>query len=304
MAGLTEPVLFAIRAAAGVTLQPGTVKAVSGGSINTCYRVADRSGRHYFLKLNVVDCGPLFAAEAAGLAALAAAQALRVPAVLGAGMTDDTAWLLLEYLDPEPGDAASGERLGEGLARLHRHTAQRFGWHRDNSIGITPQRNGWRDDWLAFWRDERLGFQLGLAQRRGYGDELAERGAKLLDALPIFLAGHRPVPSLLHGDLWSGNWAMTTAGEPVIFDPAVYYGDREADIAMTELFGGFPRGFYVAYERAWPLDTGYRVRRDIYNLYHVLNHLNLFGGAYLAQAVGLIEQILAAAGTTKRRRAR
>ncbi len=296
MASLSEPLLFALRAATGVTLAPGSVSSVAGGSINACYRVAERSGKAFFLKLNEADCAPLFAAEAAGLAELAAAQAVRVPAVIGHGVADDVAWLLLEHLDFEQGHAIAAARLGERLALQHRQGADHYGWQRDNSIGTTPQRNGWHDDWLGFWRSERLGFQLQLALRQGHGYELADRGERLLAALPGLFAGHRPAPALLHGDLWGGNWAMTPAGEPVVFDPAVYYGDREADLAMSELFGGFPREFYVAYQRAWPLPPGYAVRRDIYNLYHVLNHLNLFGGAYLAQAAGLMDRILAATG--------
>lgn len=296
MASLSEPLLFALRAATGLTLLPGSVSSVAGGSINACYRVVERGGKACFLKLNEADCAPLFAAEAAGLAELDAAQAVRVPAVLGHGVADDVAWLLLEHLDLEQGNAAAAARLGERLALQHRHGADHYGWQRDNSIGTTPQRNGWHYDWLAFWRQERLGFQLQLALRQGHRHELAGRGERLLAALPALFAGHQPAPALLHGDLWGGNWAMTAAGEPVIFDPAVYYGDREADLAMSELFGGFPLEFYVAYQQAWPLPPGYAVRRDVYNLYHVLNHLNLFGGAYLAQAASLMDRILAAAG--------
>jgi fructosamine-3-kinase len=295
MASLSEPLLFAIRAATGVTLSPGAVTGVGGGSIHACYQVGDRQGRRYFLKLNEADCAPMFAAEMAGLRELAGAEAVRVPAPLGCGADDDIAWLLLEYLELEAASGAAAARLGQRLALQHRRGADHFGWHRDNSIGTTPQRNAWHGDWVEFWRRHRLGFQLALAEAQGYGDALAGRGARLMEALPRLLAGHRPSPALLHGDLWGGNWAMLAAGEPVIFDPAVYYGDREADIAMTELFGGFPADFYAAYEGAWPLPPGYPVRRDIYNLYHVLNHLNLFGGAYLAQAVGLMDRALAAA---------
>ncbi|MCC7488093.1 MAG: fructosamine kinase family protein [Gammaproteobacteria bacterium] len=294
MTSLSEPLLFALRSATGVTLVPGSVSSVGGGSIHACYRVAERSGRAWFLKLNEADCAPLFAAEAAGLAELAHAQAVRVPAVIGHGVADEVAWLLLEYIELEQGHAAAATRLGERLALQHRRGADHHGWHRDNSIGTTPQRNGWQDDWLEFWRRERLGFQLHLAARHGHGAAFDGRDERLLAALPLLFAGHRPAPSLLHGDLWAGNWGMTRAGEPVIFDPAVYYGDRETDLAMSELFGGFPREFYVAYQHAWPLPPGYPVRRDVYNLYHVLNHLNLFGGAYLAQAIGLMDRVLAA----------
>jgi fructosamine-3-kinase len=156
----------------------------------------------------------------------------------------------------------------------------------------TPQLNAPGGDWVAFWRGRRLGYQLNLAAAKGHG-RLAAGGARLMEKLPAFFVGHTPAPSLLHGDLWSGNAAMTAGGEPVVFDPAVYYGDREADLAMTELFGGFPPPFYEAYRAEFPLDPGYGTRKHLYNLYHVLNHLNLFGGGYGAQAAGMIERLLA-----------
>ncbi len=284
--------IVASLAAAGLAVNPRSARAIAGGSINDCYRVADSHGRALFLKLNSADCAAMFAAEFEGLGALRAAAAVLTPEPLAHGVAEAGAWLAMEYLDLEAGSAQTGARLGERLAILHRHTAERFGWRRDNTIGTTPQPNGWHADWISFWREQRLGPQLRFAASNGYGRETAGRGERLLAALPGLLAGHVPVPSLLHGDLWSGNWAVTRGGEPVIFDPAVYYGDRESDIAMTELFGGFPREFRAAYEAAWPLDAGYRQRRDIYNLYHVLNHLNLFGGAYLDQAVTLMDRLL------------
>jgi fructosamine-3-kinase len=279
--------------AAGVAVDPRTVRHVPGGSINSCFQLSARDGRKHFLKLNEPDCGPMFAAEAAGLAELVAAGGARVPQPLGHGATASSAWLLLEFIPLETGSETAAARLGTALAAQHRHAGQAFGWHRDNTIGSTLQRNRWQDDWPAFFATYRLGFQLRLAAENERSTELDEKGAALLARLPELLAGHRPSPSLLHGDLWSGNWAMTGTDEPVIFDPAIYYGDREADLAMTELFAGFPRAFYVAYAAAWPLDPGYAARRDIYNLYHVLNHLNLFGGSYLRQALGLLDRVLA-----------
>ena len=174
--------------------------------------------------------------------------------------------------------ALAERRLGAGLARQHRATADQFGWHRHNTIGATPQRNTQTADWIEFLRRERLGFQLDLAARRGLPGELLARGRRLLAGLEAFFPGHRPGPSLLHGDLWSGNWGADADGSPYIFDPAVYHGDREADLAMTRLFGGFGRGFYTAYEEAWPLPRGWERRVDLYNLYHLLNHFNLFRG--------------------------
>ncbi|MBX3703345.1 MAG: fructosamine kinase family protein [Steroidobacteraceae bacterium] len=231
-------------------------------------------------------------AEADGLARLARADAIRVPQVHGIGVNGTEAWLELEWLDLHPADAASDERMGKALARLHAVTSPAFGLERDNAIGATPQPNAPSEDWVVFWRDCRLAFQLDLAAKNGYGGRLQDCGRRLLEKVPAFFADHRPQPSLLHGDLWGGNRAMLAGGTPVVYDPAVYYGDREADIAMTRLFGGFGPRFYAAYEHAWPLDAGAGARGDLYNLYHVLNHLNLFGGGYRAQVESMIGRLL------------
>jgi fructosamine-3-kinase len=225
-------------------------------------------------------------AEAEGLRALATCGAIVVPEVLEQGTRDGKAFLATSWLDF--GDAPRGEAMGRALARLHRAAqGTRYGWERDNFIGRTPQVNGWDDDWAVFFRERRLRPQFELAARYGLRDTDA-----LLDAVPRLLRGHKPPPSLLHGDLWSGNAAMLASGEPAIFDPAVYYGDREADIAMTHLFGGFDASFYRGYEDEWPLSDGHEVRRDLYNLYHIVNHLNLFGGSYRAQAQATIARLL------------
>jgi fructosamine-3-kinase len=178
---------------------------------------------------------------------------------------------------------------------MHRATKQRFGWDRDNTIGSTPQHNAEHADWVTFWSEQRLGFQLDLAARNGYRGRLQKRGDLLRQQLGALLE-HSPVASLLHGDLWGGNIAYAADGQPVIFDPACYYGDREADLAMTELFGGFGGTFRAAYEEAWPLSPGYPVRKQLYNLYHIVNHLNLFGGGYLSQAESMIDRLLAELG--------
>jgi fructosamine-3-kinase len=200
---------------------------------------------------------------------------VRVPRVLDHGAD----FVLLEELDlHRQGDWSA---LGRMLATLHRQTGPRFGWHRDNWIGRSPQANGWSDDWSEFWWTRRLAPQL-------------ERAGLRADFLKDALKNHRPQPSLLHGDLWSGNAGFIGEG-PVLFDPAVYYGDREADLAMTELFGGFAPEFYAAYNEAFPLDPGYEERKLLYNLYHLLNHLNLFGGGYRAQVeatLGLLRRRL------------
>jgi fructosamine-3-kinase len=237
-------------------------------------------------------------AEVDGLARLARTNAIRVPRVLGQGASGAEAWLDLEWLDLRSAGAAGDARMGAALARLHRVTGGRYGLERDNAIGAAPQPNAPGDDWAAFWRDRRLAFQLGLAQENRHGGRWLERGRRLLEQVPAFFAAYRPLPSLLHGDLWAGNRGMLADGTPVIFDPAVYFGDREADVAMTRLFGGFGPHFYAAYAAEWPLDAGAATRVDLYNLYHALNHLNLFGGGYRAMAEGMIDRLLAAAGSS------
>lgn len=281
--------------ACGRPFLPTETETVSGGCINSAMVLAGREGR-YFVKLNDSSRLDMFEAEAAGLAELGAAGGVRVPAPLCTGRVDGSAFLVLEYL---PLRAASGsclERLGRGLAGQHRNTRASFGWTRDNTIGSTPQPNLPSHDWVVFWQEQRIGFQLDLAARRGGRRALSSKGAQLLTALPKLFASYRPVPSLLHGDLWGGNFAATDQDEPVIFDPAVYYGDRETDIAMTELFGGFGARFYAAYREAWPLDPGYETRKLLYNLYHVLNHFNLFGGGYASQAENMMDRLLAEIG--------
>jgi fructosamine-3-kinase len=274
---------------AGCAAHPG--RSVGGGSINECYAWPARGGA-LFVKVAPPSSAGMFEAEAAGLAELARARALRVPQVRACGATATDAFLALEWIEGARADPASERRLGEGLAALHAVTAPRFGWSRDNTIGRTPQLNGWLDSWPEFYRERRLRPQLSLAAANGMA-ELAACGERLLEALPGLLAGHRAAASLLHGDLWGGNAGFLPGGEPVLFDPAVYFGDREADLAMTELFGGFPPGFYSAYAEVAPLDSGYSRRKPLYNLYHLLNHANLFGGSYASQAERTMDALLA-----------
>ncbi len=260
-----------------------------GGCINRAVELR-ASGRSYFIKLNAASLLDMFEAEAAGLEALAATGTIRVPSPICWGTSGGEAYLVLEQLDLN--GSGDTERAGRQLAALHRHTRDRFGWERDNTIGSTPQPNTQHHDWVAFWREQRLGFQLELAAKNGHRGALQRKGEQLFDVLPALL-DHAPAPALLHGDIWGGNIAYLRDGSPVIFDPATYYGDREADLAMTELFGGFGGRFYDAYNEAWPLDSGYRTRKTLYNLYHILNHLNLFGGGYGGQALGMTERLLA-----------
>jgi len=277
----------------GAKLQPQPARRVTGGSINECYRWDSAAGP-VFVKVGTAASHTMFAAEAAGLEELREANAVRIPQVRALGANGTHAWLALEWIQFSATAAATAESaLGEKLALQHRHAGLGFGWHRDNTIGRTPQLNGWSESWVAFFRERRLRYQLDLAVRNGYSRRLLPQADALLERLDGLFTGYRPVPSLLHGDLWGGNWAAAADGEPVIFDPAVYYGDREADLAMTRLFGGFGPDFYAAYEATWALDAGARMRCDVYNLYHVLNHANLFGGGYIAQAQAIIRSLLA-----------
>jgi protein-ribulosamine 3-kinase len=253
---------------------------VSGGCIHRCYR-ASRAGRAVFLKVNDARLADAFAAEADGLAALRAAGCT-APEPLSHGMAGAQSYLMMEFLELESrGDFAA---LGRMLAAMHGAHGAEFGWTRGNYIGSTPQQNARHKRWARFWREERLEPQVALARGNGYAIDIGDV-CDLLD-------GHDPAPSLLHGDLWGGNAGFLRSGAPVVFDPAVYYGDREADLAMTELFGGFPPEFYSAYGK---LPAGYEMRKHLYNLYHLLNHLNLFGGGYLGQVkatLGLLARAL------------
>ena len=267
---------------------------VGGGSINEAYRLEGVDGSRYFLKLNDALHHPMFVAEAEGLNAIAATSTIRVPRPITHGAAGGQSFLVLEYLElSSRGDA---KLLGERLAALHQCSATQFGFAHDNFIGTTAQPNDWKDNWIGFWHEHRLGFQLRLATQNGYGGQLQTLGENLLDALPAFFEGCGVQPSLLHGDLWSGNHAFLSDGTPVIFDPAPYYGDRECDLAMTELFGGYPADFYAAYRAAYPLDVGYAARKGLYNLYHILNHANLFGGGYARQAEQTMQRLLAEIG--------
>ena len=285
--------------------------AVGGGCIHSawCLHLAD--GRRLFAKTNHAAALPLLEAEAEGLAALAAAagdDGPLIPAPLALGVAGEQAVLVLSWLELGPGRSAGGagwQRLGAALARLHRRSlslacgegdrpGHAFGWPQANFIGSGPQPNGWDADWGRFFVQRRLAPQLERLARAlaalwsGPSRCWSGRGSRL--------AEHRPEPALVHGDLWSGNAALTADGRGAIFDPAVYRGDREVDLAMARLFGGFPAAFFSGYEQEWPLPADHRRRIALYNLYHLLNHANLFGGSYRLQCQARIDRLLASPG--------
>ncbi len=266
-------------------------RSVAGGSINAAFVLSGEKGQKYFVKTNASGQQAMFEAEARGLKAMASSQTLTVPQPICVGDDQSHSYIVLQYLDMK--GQADQRMLGQQLAAMHRVTAPRFGWEINNTIGATLQPNNWTDDWLVFWASQRLGFQLRLTADNGYTGELQILGEKLQRVMPSLFSGRQIKASMLHGDLWAGNVAGLQDGSPVIFDPAFYYGDREADLAMTYLFGGFSPDFYASYENAYPLDDGFAVRKVFYNIYHVLNHLNMFGGAYHGQVISMMKQVLA-----------
>jgi fructosamine-3-kinase len=267
-----------------------TVRSVGGGCISETVILSNGS-RDVFVKKNAPSCFDMFEAEAAGLRALGAVNAVRVPEVYAVGQTGECAWLGMEKLDLSGAGEDGQAELGRRLALLHQSKSRFFGWERDNTIGSTLQRNPLSDDWVGFFRSERLGYQFELAAQRGGNFEGADR---LLDRLPEFFDHYTPEPALLHGDLWSGNVGFTIDHEPVIFDPAVHYGDREAEFGIIGMFGGFSQAFYQAYQSEYSFAAGFEKRRDLYLLYHQLNHFNLFGAGYCPAVRGTIDRLLAA----------
>ncbi len=270
---------------------PQTPRQISGGDINLAYLLED-SGQRFFIKLNQAHRLPMFEAEYQALLEMKASNTIQVPTPLCCGISGHHAFIVMEYIEFSAAHNDSQALLGHQLADRHRITAEQFGWHRNNTIGTTQQHNRQHNDWLTFWRDQRIGIPLQLLAERGHQGAIQSLGSELLAAMPSLLGGHHPPASMLHGDLWSGNYAFSAQGKPLLFDPAFYYGDRETDLAMTELFGGFSAAFYDAYQTAYPLDEGYPQRKNLYNLYHILNHGNLFGGHYIDQAEQIIKALL------------
>jgi fructosamine-3-kinase len=274
----------AIRAMYGAEVSIRSRTAVGGGCISQTSLLTLSNGERLFLKENGGTFGGMFRTEALGLEALRAAEGPRIPRPFAFGQSSAVQYLLMEYIEQGKRRSDFWDRLGQELAELHRSgNTARYGFSNDNYIGSTPQINSPEETWIRFFGEHRLRYQTNLAVRHGLiSSSLHGKMERLIEMLPQLIiepAG----PSLLHGDLWSGNLMTGFSGEPVLIDPAVYHGHREADLAMTELFGGFDRRFYAAYAETFPLDPGYEERRDIYNLYHLLNHLNLFGRSYEAQ---------------------
>ncbi|EAZ90113.1 fructosamine kinase family protein [Crocosphaera chwakensis] len=264
-------------------------KSVSGGCINQGYCLIGKDIK-YFVKINHASQVEMFTAEALGLKEMAKTETIRVPKPICWGMAERSSYIILEWLEFGHSSKESWELMGKNLAKMHQYQGEtKFGWSQNNTIGSTPQVNNWTEKWSDFFADYRIGYQLKSASRKGgnFGNY-----SQIVEKVRDILSTINPQPSLVHGDLWSGNAAVTEAEEPVILDPATYYGDREVDIAMTELFGGFPAPFYRGYNEVFPLDEGYKKRKTLYNLYHILNHYNLFGGGYGSQANYMIQEVL------------
>lgn len=280
-----------LRLAHHLELPPAEIRAipVRGGDISRSV-VLELGEHRIFVKTNRAPLLPMFEAERAGLDAIRRSATIRVPGVYMTGVESGLAFIALEFVDfcgrPDPA------RLACALAAMHNCFEDRFGFECDNTIGSTPQPNPFSDDWIQFWRLHRLGHQLELARLNGFESRLVDAGYRLAENLDGFFVDHQARPSLLHGDLWSGNQAADADGNPVIFDPACYYGDHETDLAMMELFGHPGNRFFEVYREHFPIDAGYGLRRELYNLYHVLNHANLFGGGYAAQALRMIDGLL------------
>jgi len=265
-------------------------RAVNGGDIAQASIVETAAGKKYFFK--TAKKKGLFTAEANGLKELAKAKVFRIPEVVYA----DDDCLLLEWIDTGHKDSEFYVRFGTQLAKLHQYKGENFGFYEDNFIGSTPQLNiaseREKTNWTEFYWNKRLLYQFSLVEEKGFNTEKLTKGfVQLENKIESILNGSEQ-PTLLHGDLWGGNYIVSSEHDAILIDPAVYYGHREADLAMTQLFGGFGKKFYEAYEKEYPLPDGADYRLNVYLLYHVLNHLNLFGTGYLKQAERLIGSYL------------
>ena len=280
-----------VRKLFGPASQVVSRRRLGGGCINAAEEYLLSGGERFFVKRNKSSFSGLFAAEAAGLEALSVPGSPRVPRVLGIHDDGTEQILILEFIDSGAKSPDFWPSFGRKMAELHRVNSRKgFGFDGDNHIGATEQKNEWRSTWLEFFASQRIGFQLELARSRGRIDTgTASHCEQFISRISDILIEPEH-SSLLHGDLWGGNYMVGEEGEPVLIDPAVYFGHREADLAMTELFGGFNPGFYEAYNEVFPLEPGYSQRRDAYNLYHMLNHLNLFGGSYAGSVRAILQR--------------
>ncbi|HBR95904.1 MAG TPA: hypothetical protein DD979_00805 [Gammaproteobacteria bacterium] len=272
-------------------IAPATLTALQDARGGQHPTVRTHSHRYFLKLLPAADLRRLHN-ERLSLKTIAETNTVCIPHCHCVGKTDTHAFALFDYLELRAGGVAAQAALGQQLAAMHRHTDPNYGWPEDNAIGPTPQPNARSSCWITFWQEQRLDHQIGLAKSKRCPQSTLAKLRDVSSALPDVLSDHAPEPSLLHGDLWAGNHGFLADGQGVVFDPASYYGDRETDIAMTTLFGGFSSHFYRGYEQAWPLSPGHKKRRDLYQLYHVLNHFTLFGGHYAAEAHALSERIL------------
>jgi protein-ribulosamine 3-kinase len=263
-------------------------RPIGGGCINKA-QALETNHATYFVKLNNSENRPIFEAEAQSLQAIKGSNTIRCPEVILVDEIEGFAVLILEFISMQSAIGNGMEKLGHQLAILHKHTHEQFGWHEDNFIGRTPQLNQKETNWITFFTKHRLEFQFNLCEKKGL---FFSRRDELLETIGSFFGDYRPIPSLVHGDLWGGNIGFDNTGEPVLFDPACYYGDREVDLAFTEMFGGFSGSFFSAYQDSFPLQAGYEYRKRLYNLYHELNHYNLFGGDYGNQAQETIRYLI------------
>jgi len=267
-----------------------SLSSLSGGCISDAFKVTTDNGSNFFLKYNSSDSNDMFIKEANGLKELAKANAIRISEVL----SFDEDFILLEYIPTGNKKKNFFEEFGSSFAKMHKHTSESFGFNEDNYIGSNPQKNipdeNEKSSWVNFYFNKRILYQLQLAEGLGNSTPELRKGiSKLENKIQEIIGDTQEKPSLLHGDLWGGNYMVDENGNAVLIDPAVYYGHREADLGMTKLFGGFSSEFYRAYVETFPLEDGYDYRENIYKLYHVLNHLNLFGGGYYSQALSIIK---------------
>jgi len=267
-----------------------SLSSLSGGCISDAYKITMSDGSNYFLKYDHSTSNDMFIKEANGLKELAKANAIRIPNVL----SFDEDYILLEYIPTGNKKKDFFEEFGRSFAEMHKFTSESFGFYEDNYIGSNPQKNipveNEKKSWVSFYFNKRILFQLQLAEKLGNSTDALRKGvSKLENIIQEIIGDTKEKPSLLHGDLWGGNYMVDENGNAVLIDPAVYYGHREADLGMTKLFGGFSSEFYRAYVETFPLEDGHEYRENIYKLYQVLNHLNLFGGDYYSQALSLIK---------------